>query len=1087
MTVSAPAVVGPIRLFLLQPTVIFRATVNQASFTYPISEVTFDNVTVGTYTDITVGMTVVFSSSIGEADRGRSRIRRPATSDTLYFGRSSIGTHDGEVNLDDDIYIEVWNDYRIWPKIPTMPVMDGVDLEIYKDGEISVGDNTTYPPPIANCGPGFAGTIDPVTKVVTVNFDATDSLPIADGATITGYQWFMYDGTITVGTSTDAEITATFPAGFRWIALTVVDSNAKSHTARAPIFARDPDNDVTISDFANLDFEITPKGQEVRFSIYEDILPSAYPDGTLVMIWDDSISPNADREGMLFIGWHHTDPARISAGKFYLEREVIFECVDAAGKLDTLPGFPQILADDDTRNPAEEPSITWSYMVNPTVKKYIHYLLYWHSTALTLSDLRFHGAYIDMPFVALQSDGMSLFSQVANRVQQLTPDHVFTCRRRGELAVWPDPMLIDPVERTEASQGEILEKDYYEISYTHQRNPRVYWLRGGAIISQDTPVYNEDGSLNIPTVFCIAPGEAPGIGVSQKEENERLAASQEDLNATIGFQYARLNAPQSHFTVNLSTSKDHGFEPADLEWVWLELRYEQAAQRRLHFLTMAGTIPVYQERGLIHRISMNHRTEREGLIREISLEWERETTGPPAVTVIPPDVEPADDYDPTPYIPPIPPELPAGDMNSGLYSDPSLMVAVMDNGYIYRTSNFNVSSPTWSGFNTGITAPVLSFVVDPFSPGYVGGGDAINGWVVNHTGIYRLTDMFAATPGVTLQHTFAVSTAFEIGGPTMRARTINASFGRYFASEEDNPWLMVVSNYRNTSGHEGVWAIYSIDAGQTWSDEVQITPHHGVGTLNNDWDIMADNFEHPAVYLSPKQWGRAYVSAYKTSFWTDGELYTQGAAYVYETSDWGASWSIYANEALFTNRILANCIHVPWPDNADEQLVYYGQGSGRLTQSGARYMNLKRAQGETITDISPTVDGDPVGPAPGNFAIRSYDNDRSYMSLVGLYALQGTTNDYIAPFVSDDGGDTWTQLETAVLASGTSAHVREMAFAGDNPNVLFLWGRAGAGGSVPYFKYSTDFGATLSVKTGTGLSSPSGQKRILGIAGGPLT
>ncbi len=45
------------RLFFLSPTVVFKARVNQAIWLYPITEVAFDGVTVGSYEDIRPGMT----------------------------------------------------------------------------------------------------------------------------------------------------------------------------------------------------------------------------------------------------------------------------------------------------------------------------------------------------------------------------------------------------------------------------------------------------------------------------------------------------------------------------------------------------------------------------------------------------------------------------------------------------------------------------------------------------------------------------------------------------------------------------------------------------------------------------------------------------------------------------------------------------------------------------------------------------------------------------------------------------------------------------------------------------------------------
>lgn len=53
------------------------------------------------------------------------------------------------------------------------------------------------------------------------------------------YTWTVDDGTITVGDATTEDITATFPRGFRWVGLEVIDSNGAGHTnfCHVPIFA----------------------------------------------------------------------------------------------------------------------------------------------------------------------------------------------------------------------------------------------------------------------------------------------------------------------------------------------------------------------------------------------------------------------------------------------------------------------------------------------------------------------------------------------------------------------------------------------------------------------------------------------------------------------------------------------------------------------------------------------------------------------------------------------------------------------------------------------------------------------------------
>src|SRR3990167_4304680 len=121
-----------LKFFLLAPTTVFAARVNAASFTYPIDEVQFDGVTTGTFSGILPNMTILFGSTAGASDLGVTRVRKLADSDTLFFGRSSQGDHYGEVDLADNCYITVLNDYRVWAKIPNI-ASDGT---IYMDSDL---------------------------------------------------------------------------------------------------------------------------------------------------------------------------------------------------------------------------------------------------------------------------------------------------------------------------------------------------------------------------------------------------------------------------------------------------------------------------------------------------------------------------------------------------------------------------------------------------------------------------------------------------------------------------------------------------------------------------------------------------------------------------------------------------------------------------------------------------------------------------------------------------------------------------------------------------------------------------------------
>lgn len=836
------------RLYVHSPAIVFTARVNMPSVTYPVQDITYDNVTLGAYTDLAPDMFFTIGSTIGADDYGRGRLRAMPTVTTLKVGRASQGTNDGELDVVDNAHITVYDDYRVHAKIPYITPAG----TMYKDSDMPVLDRTTTPPPVANIGPGWAGTIDDVTGLVTVFFDDDQSFAVADGATITGYNWDVKDGSFTLGSvSTDSGVFATFPAGFRWVALTVTDSNGKTHSARCPVFARDPEDDATVQSWQIERHTRSIKGASISFRILEDLPRSTYPDGALVMCWEDNDLEPQSRAHMTFIGWHQSDRVTERATETALLSDTILECVDVAGRLDALPGFPQTIEDDATRDEDVNPDITWAFMTTPNIDKYIHYLLQWHSTALDLADYFPSGTGDDYPFIIFQSDGQTLYDQVNRKANQIVPDHNFTCNRRGQLRVIVDPMLQNEADRTATVQGGFLEEWWSGLDFTYQRPPRVHRLYASAVLTGTAEP--------IGTVFSVAPGTAPSQGTNEATHGEQLAQSQADLNDVTGHRYARMNARHGMITVTAASGNDQDIDPADMTWVELFTSADTAPQRGMALGNTTRCLP--------HEVSIDYRYTETGVTQETRVTLEVETVGRPALTEEREGALPVGDVPDLPLVT-IPPGF-------GLEDGVQMVAGVDLDGYIYRTTDFQTPSgsggPTWDRVDTGITETIYSFVVDPFSPGYIDGVGSIDGWIATETDIYRVEDMFAVTPTVTSVHTFATTAT----AASYHWRSIQASFGAYFAAGV-NPWLLCISYYKDSSGHTGTWALRSLDGGVTWETETQVSAFYNSGSPTR--------FNPIGVYTSPKTPGLAYTAAYTE---TGNPALTDG----YVSTDWGETWT----------------------------------------------------------------------------------------------------------------------------------------------------------------------------------------------------
>jgi hypothetical protein len=929
------------RLFLLAPTTIFAARVNMPSgIAYPLDSITFDTVTTGAYTDIKAGQTVLLGTAAGLDDLGRGRVRKTPTSTILYVGRSSQGTHDGEFSVADNAFITVKDDFRVWAKPPYIDPDTGT---IYKDSDIVVGTNTSQPPPVANCGPGTCATV--AAGIITVQFVGTASFAVANGASISTYLWDIADGTFTVGTSASSSPTATFPAGFRWVSLTVTDSNGKTHVARCPVYARNSASDTTIPNWQMESHRITPQGQQVSVKILSSIPATTYPDGTLAMIADGEPASASDRSHMVFIGWHHLDPATIAAQKTGTLKDTTLQLLDVAGKLDTLPGFPQSVeynADPDV----------WTQMSHANMDRYLHYLLYWHSTALGVADWTNTGTGDTYPFVVLSSDGASLWEQVARRAKSLVPNYILTCNTLGQMFTKVDPMLQDTGSRTATVQATLAVSDWQSLRFTHQRPARYHWLRANAILASLT---------DITPLFAISPGEAPAQGESAAEQGEQLAASQSALNSQEGHRYARLNAPESHFSITLAAGDDLDIEPANMTWVRLTITAALAAQRGLAFTTA---------RGLVHSLSIRYDHARTGLVRSVELEWEREVTSGLAAVTEPAPSEgiPPIEFDPPPtiYDPTPPPSTPTG-LGFGT-------VYVMDKNNLYRTRDFSAVSPTWVNIGPSEVAgghAFKDFILDPWAPATIG-------YLCSNEGVYKATDLDQVAPTFSLVLTAAAITT--AAGASMT----NGFAAKLIGSPNIEQFLAFF--YEAGSGTD-VWIAKTLNRGTSWS-HVRII----------DTAATSHDTEPGAVDIVPHLVGGALTMYLATD---DGDQ-------LYKSTDSGATWSV---AGTFPDNIAnPHVVHCPYEGNEAGQIVYVGTvASGGGTPKGRVYKSVDG--GANFTTVSAITDRG-IGVRRTGIEASPLDNDDLYAMVERFTGDAGHTL-----WISTNGGSSWTQA----AASGYTA------------------------------------------------------------------
>lgn len=916
-----------VKLYVHKPAVALAAQINMPGQSgYPVVTLQFYNVTSGAYTQVKPGMTILIGSAPGLSDYGRQRVRS-ISSQFIGIGRSSRGRFPGEINIVNNAYITVLKLHEVWSKTPYIQPPGGTQ---YKDGDIPIGTNNTQPPPVANCGIGVLADIPSGSTTVAVNFTDQGSFA-APGRTITSWAWDFGDGTpATSAVQNPGDVT--FPQGARYIYLTVTDDVGKTHTANALIATDAGTLAGALRKFQITSYSRAAEGQEFAFSLHEDLSPTDYVDGTVVMAvqkeryWSRKtstltsgsptvtvsstaalmagmtvvgpgvpsgttilsitnsttlvLSANASASGnnMLTYAYKGTlAPGPTGREQMMFWGWIHQESIDNEASENGLSRSVNIQCKDVAGRLAMLPGFPQVLERNSTGGSWFQY------PNLTMDDYLKYLAYwhsnaAEVTDFTLSGTGsgfpiITLGSDGASLYEQIDGRaqaicYRYVCDRFGRLRIRKDNQLHAPADRGITVQNDLDAGGWYRYSYSRLFWPRTHWGDEAALLTGTT---DANAVTTIGTVFAIAPGEAPGQGLGKSTNGQQLVVSQAKLNERAGRRYDRANSQESHFEFQTHPG-ECGFDPAYTdEWMRATIP-ASTTDRRMRTYT--------NERLQVRQVSFAFDPEHGS--RSQSVTGERETGGFDAVTVIPPSSDLNEATNLSGY--PIDVSAPsdgAYKMAKGIAD----IILISSNGQRYLTHQFSypssVGGPTdWAGVTMGVSGTPVAFVVDAFSPKYINGSGTVDGWVATTTGLYKVTDL-GGTPSAVLQLTFR---------GTSSRRSIQSSFG--------GRHLIVTSAYA-----DGVYRSYSTD-GSTWSTEA----------LSGSASVISGDIAYPGAYASPRTAGLAYLSAYISTAAADG----------YKSTDYGATISALGTPDIDPGARLAGDIHVPYAAG-NENTAFYGR------------------------------------------------------------------------------------------------------------------------------------------------------------------
>lgn len=1021
-------------LSYLPRTTVLECSINGTpafSTTGSIQTITVDGVTSGAVANVREGQTIEILTSAG-VFKGRARIATGGGSgSTIQIAELSAGT----INITDNDLVKVYEEFRIWDRLVS------ATAALNKDSRTTYSDQGSNPPPVANCGGLWAGFTDAGQTYATVTFDASVSFVIdPDSAGTLTYLWNVGDGTITSGSTSTSAITVRFPEGFRHVTLTVTDSgNSKSTVRYVPVWVHsrvNTDSDYPKSVLVN-SRSYTEEGWSFEFElpVGSEASLSNVPDGALVVLWEDHYygSTNASygsnvsgRSHIRAVGYLDRDQITIDADN----DTVVFTAISPLGVLAATPALPQLTI--QSGSPTK-----WQHIKGNSVYRTLWYLWYWHTTAFNYFDFR-RPSSGDLSFTRLATtvvdNQLAQFRDIADSIGLIV-----TCDWLGRLIVDKNPMYEDSTERSARTTAyNFTNADYVRVEWERPHRWETKTVIGEGITDGST------ASANV-AVFARAPGTAPAaLGTGVETFDRQIVDNQAELNERTGLRFAEVNGLYNGRIVpkGLRLTLRGGYDvidPALQEWVTLTL--PAATNKR-------GVSFDSSTRWLVKGAEVTY--DHEAGTKEVVYTLDHETTGPDAHK----EVRKAAAENGLPNFPDINLDFPGFDIPPLEVGDPLILgtpiiAAWATDGYVYLTGTFNnpaaSGGPTWTRTQLstlGVSGTFQDFVVDAYSPKYLGTGTAVNGWLVTSTNIYRITDVFG-TIAASSQHTFA-NTANLIH------RSIDSSFG--FPG-----WVCVASSYSANGATAGTQWTYTTDGGANWTNVTVATGGTTNLPLSPAW---------PGLHVSSKVAGLCYVTAV-----TSGVIASRG---IWRSLDYGATWA-QVTPAIQAGATIGNAalLHVPFHDNPGDRLIF----AGARAAGANNFADLTMAVAEV--GVSGATSIKPGSSAPGVMrrGMASLGNNRLWMAFVERIDGAGASRRL---WVTTTGGQTpgaWTQANTIEGATVGWAWDSVALTGGPNSAGMYLWGTGGIG-------YSPNMGASIDDRRGNMGALGISAAQIVNICGG---
>lgn len=523
-------------LYAFVPTVIFAAEVNNAPAPGVVN-IDYDTVTVGAYTVIEGGETLLVGSSAGGSDIGRLRVRG-ATAGHL------IVAWDSDILWSNNQHLTVLREFLPWRR-----QQRNVAGVVAKDYDVPWTGQTTQWPPAPLMGDATIKLFRPGDPSPQLYMADRGSYPMAPGATITAHAWVMPGGTpATSASSTPGLVTVSAPIKDYW-KLSVTDTNGKVSSGRRPIVVVDPANCYTEFVCESLEDNIDG-GVVARFRVFGDAQVTAFPPRCSIFYFTEDYYGNGYGEHIKFFGYI----VERSVKKDPETSDITFTAASCVSIADKLVVSASELHDVVT------PS-SWQEAKSLTVRRSLFHLIYFHSTLFQVADV-FIAADPTPQWYTVFPEGTlwGLMNTLARTWRALRCG----VTKRGRVVIGVDPQM-----RAVADRGVVTEVMQLQHGDWHgEIDPVITDFPPYAFFAVDAFYYDGvPGVAKEQLVLSIAPGH-PDKEFGGKDAFPGMVSNgQLESNQFAGLMLGQKNNPYSPFKIELVGNWWEAFEPAFQEYL----------------------------------------------------------------------------------------------------------------------------------------------------------------------------------------------------------------------------------------------------------------------------------------------------------------------------------------------------------------------------------------------------------------------------------------------------------------------------------------------------------------------------------------